>query len=170
MGAVGALEGVTVKLPDLDLAIMNPPFTRSNLMFGSLPTAERRKIQKELTFRLKSRQASATAGMGAAFVATAARKIRRGEGRLALVLPLTVCTGRSWEQTRALIERDFVLDMVIVSHDPTRWNFSDSTDLSEALLIATRRPLNGPRDGAPHDLRESLAEPRRHSGRSPHSR
>ena len=143
-GGRGALEGVTVTLPDLDLAIMNPPFTRSNLMFGSLPTAERRKIQKELTYRLKSRQASATAGMGAAFVATAARKIRPGEGRLALVLPLTVCTGRSWEQTRALIERDFVLDMVIVSHDPTRWNFSDSTDLSEALLIATRRPQNGP--------------------------
>ena len=30
--------------------------------------------------------------------------------------------------------------MVIASHDPQRWNFSDSTDLSEALLIATRRP------------------------------
>ena len=50
-----------------------------------------------------------------------------------------MCTGPSWEQTRSLIERDFVLDMVIASHDPLRWNFSDSTDLSEALLIATRR-------------------------------
>ena len=30
--------------------------------------------------------------------------------------------------------------MVISSHDPLRWNFSDSTDLSEALLVATRRP------------------------------
>ena len=30
--------------------------------------------------------------------------------------------------------------MVVASHDPLRWNFSDSTDLSEALLIATRRP------------------------------
>ncbi len=29
--------------------------------------------------------------------------------------------------------------MVITSHDPLRWNFSDSTDLSESLLIATRR-------------------------------
>ena len=38
-----------------------------------------------------------------------------------------------------MIERDFTLDMVVVSHDPTLWNFSDSTDLSEALLIATRR-------------------------------
>ena len=61
------------------------------------------------------------------------------------MLPATVCTGPSWAQTRALIERDFTLDMIVASHDPLRWNFSDSTDLSEALLIATRRPeTNGP--------------------------
>ena len=72
-------------------------------------------------------------------MAAAASKLRPGEGRLALVLPATVCTGPSWKQTRALIERDFALDTVITSHDPLRWNFSDSTDLSEALLIATRR-------------------------------
>ena len=142
-GSRGAKEGVTATLPDLDLAIMNPPFTRSvggNLLFGSLPAAERRKLQNELSRRLKQRQASATAGLGAAFVAAASPKLRPGEGRLALVLPATVCTGPSWEQTRSLIERDFALNMVIASHDPLRWNFSDSTDLSEALLIATRRP------------------------------
>ena len=142
-GSRGAEEGVTAILPELDLAIMNPPFTRSvggNLLFGSLPAAERRQLQAELSRRLKSRQASATAGLGAAFVAAAAPKLRPGEGRLALVLPATVCTGPSWGQTRSLIERDFTLDMVISSHDPRRWNFSDSTDLSEALLVATRRP------------------------------
>ena len=147
-GTRGVEEGVTATLPDLDLAIMNPPFTRSvggNLLFGSLPSTERRKLQRELSLRLKTRQASATAGLGAAFVAAASPKMRPGEGRLALVLPATVCTGPSWEQTRALIERDFALDVVITSHDPTRWNFSDSTDLSEALLIATRRPRNGNR-------------------------
>ena len=146
-GSRGAQEGVTARLPDLDLAIMNPPFTRSvggNLLFGSLPAADRRKLQNELSRRLKARQASATAGLGAAFVAAASPKLRPGEGRLALVLPATVCTGPSWEQTRSLIEQDFVLDMVIVSHDPLRWNFSDSTDLSEALLIATRRIQNAP--------------------------
>ena len=150
-GSRGAAEGVTATLPDLDLAIMNPPFTRSvggNLLFGSLPPAERRKLQTELSRRLKSRQASATAGLGAAFVAAAAPKLRPGEGRLALVLPATVCTGPSWEQTRSLIERDFTLDMVISSHDPLRWNFSDSTDLSEALLVATRRPDSA--DAAEH--------------------
>ena len=136
----------TVRLPSIDLAIMNPPFTRSvsgNLLFGSLPAAERSKLQKELRKRLKSRQATGTAGLGAAFVAAATPKLRPGEGRLALVLPATVCTGPSWQQTRALIEKDFTLNMVITSHDPRRYNFSDSTDLSEVLLIATRRPENG---------------------------
>ncbi len=135
-------DGETARLPDLDLAIMNPPFTRSvggNLLFGSLPASERRAMQKDLSRRLSSRLASATAGLGPAFVATAARRLRLGEGRLALVLPATLATGPSWTQTRALIEQDFHLDMLITSHDPQRWNFSDSTDLSEALLIATRR-------------------------------
>ena len=140
----GGTQGVgRATLPDLDLAIMNPPFTRSvggNLLFGSLPQAERRRLQDELSRRLKQRQASATAGLGAAFVAAAVPKLRPNEGRLALVLPATVCTGPSWEQTRALIQQNFLLDLVITSHDPLRWNFSDSTDLSEALLIATRRP------------------------------
>ena len=149
-GSRGAQQEELATLPDLDLAIMNPPFTRSvggNLLFGSLPAADRRKLQNELSRRLKSRQATATAGLGAAFVAAASPKLRPGEGRLALVLPATVCTGPSWQQTRALIEHDFNLDLVIVSHDPQRWNFSDSTDLSEALLIATRRqPGNGGND------------------------
>ena len=153
-GSRGAGEGVTARLPDLDLAIMNPPFTRSvggNLLFGSLPQAQRRRLQNELSTRLKARQASATAGLGAAFVAAATPKLRPSEGRLALVLPLTVCTGPSWRQTRALIERDFTLDAVIASHDPLRWNFSDSTDLSEALIIATRR---GAQDSASSDAAE----------------
>ena len=145
-GPRGAAQGESVTLPDLDLAIMNPPFTRSvggNLLFGSLPSSDRRKLQNELSRRLRSHHASATAGLGAAFVAAASPKLRPGEGRLALVLPATVCTGPSWQQTRDLIQRDFALDMVITSHDPRRWNFSDSTDLSEALLLATRRSESG---------------------------
>ena len=139
-GSRGIAEGQTARLPNLDLAIMNPPFTRVHqMLFGVVPPAQRRKMQTELSRRLRSRQASVTAGLGAAFVAATTPKLRAGEGRLALVLPVTVCTGSSWQQTRDLIERDFTLDMVIISHDPTRWNFSDSTDLSEALLIATRR-------------------------------
>ena len=138
-GSRGADEGETARLPSLDLAIMNPPFTRPSLLFGNLPNPDRRKIQSELNRRMKTMHGSSVAGMGAAFVAAAAPKLRPSEGRIALILPLTVCTGESWEQTRSLIERDFTLDTVIVSHDPLRWNFSDSTDLSETMIIATRR-------------------------------
>ena len=141
-GNIGATEGVTARLPELDLVIMNPPFTRSvfgNMLFGSVEDAERPRLREELSRRLKHRPASATAGLGAAFVAAATPKLRLGDGRLALVLPLTVCTGPSWQQTRTLIATDFNLNIVIASHDPMKWNFSDSTSLSEALLIATRR-------------------------------
>ena len=151
-GSQTVANGETVRLPILDLAVMNPPFTRSgfgNLLFGSLPAAERSKLQQELKDRLKSRPATATAGLGAAFVAAVTPKLRPGEGRLALVLPATVCTGPSWEPTRALIEQDFTLNMVVASHDPRRYNFSDSTDLSEVLLIATRRPDNGKTNKTP---------------------
>ncbi len=141
-GNVGATEGVTARLPELDLVIMNPPFTRSvfgNMLFGSVDDTERPRLREELARRLKHRPASATAGLGAAFVAAATPKLRPGDGRLALVLPLTVCTGPSWQQTRNLMATDFNLNIVIASHDPMKWNFSDSTSLSEALLIATRR-------------------------------
>ena len=141
-GMRGVEEHVNAELPELDLAIMNPPFTRSvfgNLLFGNVPSTARAKLRSRLSDLLQHRFASSTAGLGSAFVAAASPKLRPGEGRLALVLPATVCTGPSWEQTRTLIERNFVLNMVITSHDPERWNFSDSTDLSEALLIATRR-------------------------------
>ena len=149
-GSSGAAQGTSATLPNLDLAIMNPPFTRSvggNLLFGNRQPADRRKLQDELSRRLREQQASATAGLGAAFVAAVAPRLRRGEGRLALVLPATVCTGPAWAQTRALIEQEFALDMVITSHDPLRWNFSDSTSLSEVLIIATRRSNHKVADG-----------------------
>ena len=41
-----------VSLPELDLCIMNPPFTRSvggNLLFGNLPIAERKEMQRRLS-------------------------------------------------------------------------------------------------------------------------
>ena len=171
-GARGVGEGVTARLPELDLAIMNPPFTRPSLLFGNLPTPHRRKIQSEINRRLKTMRGSAIAGMGAAFVAAAAPKLRSGEGRMALVLPITVCTGSSWQQTRSLIERDFILDMVIVSHDPLHWNFSDSTDLSETLIIATRKITTSNGGGVfwtPCEFRQLVAESGRRSGCSPRS-
>ena len=139
------------QLPKLDLCCMNPPFTRSvggNLLFGNLPEGERQELQKELG-RLLARPisstgattygeyASATAGLGSVFTLVADRHVKEG-GRLALVLPKAVLSGVAWERTRKLLAERYLLEYVVVSHEPDHWNFSENTDLSEALLVARR--------------------------------
>lgn len=129
-------------LPELDLCVMNPPFVRSvggNLLFGSLPK-DRSEMQAELSRRVRSSRlpASTTAGLGSVFTAIGDRHVKEG-GRLALVLPAAVLTGAAWQKTRALIESSYVLEVVVVSHDAARWNFSENTDLSEAMFVARKR-------------------------------
>jgi hypothetical protein len=136
-------------LPDLDLCVMNPPFTRSiggNLMFGSVPKAQRMQMQKDLKKLLQSKQisASATAGLGSVFVAVGDKAVKTN-GRMALVLPKALLSGVSWKQTRALFERQYQLQYLIVSHDPQQWNFSENTDLSEVLLVAKKLSRAVPR-------------------------
>lgn len=143
-GSSGALEQVA-SLPELDLCVMNPPFTRSvgnNLLFGSVPEAERTVMRRTLAQMLRSERvpvlANSTAGLGSVFTAVGDRHIRRG-GRIALVLPKTLLSGVAWEKTRALLGSGYKLEYLIVSNDPERWNFSDNTDLSEMLLVAQKR-------------------------------
>jgi hypothetical protein len=129
-------------LPLLDLCVMNPPFVRSvggNLLFGSIPD-QRGEMQAELARRLRENvlSASSTAGLGSVFTAVADRHVKEG-GRITLVLPAAVVTGVAWAKTRDLINHGYVLESVVASHDPERWNFSENTDLSEVLLIARKR-------------------------------
>ncbi|MDD9802701.1 MAG: hypothetical protein OXU53_09135 [Deltaproteobacteria bacterium] len=143
----------TAELPELDLAILNPPFSRSmgsNKMFGDIPPAERRAMQTGLNKLLKKHEsevaskdlarfsASTSAGLGAVILAAAARHLKPG-GRLAAVLPAALCTGDAWTKSREMLAETLRLDAVVLSHDFTRTNFSESTNLSECLVIATRR-------------------------------
>ncbi|MBI4235975.1 MAG: hypothetical protein HY688_01290 [Chloroflexi bacterium] len=161
VGARGETQQAQAPLPNLDLCVMNPPFTRSvggNLLFGSVPESERGEMQKRLAQMLRraSRRratpvASSTAGLGSVFVAVAHPHIRPG-GRLALVLPKALLSGVAWEKTRQLVSQGYTLEALVVSHDPRpdpdrgtagRWNFSDNTDLSEVLVLA-RKLEHGP--------------------------
>jgi hypothetical protein len=135
-------------LPELDLCVMNPPFVRSvggNLLFGSLPMNQRAQMQRKLGKLLKRpvRQggpllASSTAGLGSVFVAVGDKRLKQG-GRMALVLPEALGFGVAWEKTRQLLSNRYVVEMLIVSHDPERWNFSENTKLSEILVVAKKR-------------------------------
>lgn len=137
-------EEKRLELPEkgFDLICMNPPFTRStggNLLFGSLPEQMRKQLQKELQRLIQGEklQASATAGLGSVFLALADRYLKDG-GRLAFVLPKALLSGVEWQKTRQLLKERYVVEVVLVSHDPERWNFSENTDLSEVLLIARK--------------------------------
>jgi hypothetical protein len=130
---------------------MNPPFTRSvggNLLFGSMPDEERGAMQRKLGQMLRQGQvmANSTAGLGAVFVAVGDRYIKPG-GRIALVLPKALLSGVAWEKTRELINQKYRLEYLVASQDPDHWNFSENTDLSEVLVIATKREANGKPNG-----------------------
>jgi hypothetical protein len=129
-------------LPEMDLFAMNPPFVRSvggNLLFGSLPEDERKRMQKHLKAIVKKENLSAsiTAGLGSVFVALADRFMKKS-GRLAFVLPAALATGEAWGETRNLINSGYHLEYVVMSHDASRWSFSENTDLSELLFVARK--------------------------------
>ena len=136
-----ATEGVALaELPKLHLCVMNPPFVRSvggNLLFGSLPDAERKALQTALKKRTKPLSASVTAGLGSVFVALADKHLEAG-GRLAFVLPAALASGEAWGPTRKLLADGYHLETVVSSHDAERPNFSENTNLSELLFIARK--------------------------------
>lgn len=135
-------------VPPLDLCIMNPPFVRSvggNLLFGSSPPAERAEMQKLLKKVVakaekpyRGKYANITAGLGSIFVFMADHFLRPGS-RIGLVLPKALLSGVAWKETRQLLQRSYRLEYVVASHDPERWNFSESTSLSEVLVVAVKR-------------------------------
>ena len=129
------------RVPKLDLCVMNPPFVSSrygNRLFGSLPE-DRPKLQKALSAQAKKIGISATAGLGALFVPLADKHTKPG-GRIAFVLPIALASGEAWGAVREFIADRYHLEIVITSHDPSRTNFSENTDLSELLFVA--RKLN----------------------------
>jgi hypothetical protein len=78
------------------------------------------------------------AGEGLLFLYLAYRYIENG-GVIAFVLPRGILAGASWFLARTLLASKFHVKYVVVSSDPeSGYNFSESTSLSETLLVAKR--------------------------------
>lgn len=135
-------ESVSLRMFDLDLCVMNPPFTRSvggNLLFGAYPEDQRSGMQTRLQriIRQNRVRANTTAGLGSVFVALADKYIK-DNGHLSLVLPKSLLSGVAWEPTRKLLLDNYSIRYLIVSHEPNYWNFSENTNLSECLVVADK--------------------------------
>jgi hypothetical protein len=141
--SVSGQEAEAEELPKFHVCIMNPPFTRSvggNLLFGSLPKDERKRLQKELSKLLKSKCLSGIgqAGLGGSFTFLADAFLEEG-GRLGLVLPKAALAGVSWRQIRERLLRNYHVEYILSSFEgPYNWNFSENTSLSEVLLVAQK--------------------------------
>jgi len=79
------------------------------------------------------------AGEGLLFLYLASKYIKNG-GKIAFVLPKSLLTGISWFTARCWLLNKFHLEHVVVSYDAEKgYNFSESTSLSETLIVARRR-------------------------------
>ena len=106
-------------LPELDLCIMNPPFVRGtvgNESFNFLPSGEQESVRVRMRKLGRKFDFTCDKGQGPGFVALACKRVKPG-GRIAMILPSTLAAGmgRAWGGTRALVERDFDLETLIVS-------------------------------------------------------
>ena len=126
-----------------DLCIMNPPYvrgTKGNEALSFLPQKEREAARARMKELAKAHGVDMSKGMGAAFVKAADKHLNVG-GRLALILPTAMAVGSSeaWKGTRELINENYDLEFIAVSHDPKRPAFSENTALSEAIYVARKR-------------------------------
>ena len=135
-----------------DLVIMNPPFVRPtnhegnrsnipNPMFAAFnSTNEEQRQMSERLGRLAAGTAyHGNAGEASAFLALAHRKIST-TGTLALVMPLTLQFGASWEASRKLL-REHYNDLCVVSIAAERdddLSFSADTGMAECLVVGRR--------------------------------
>ncbi len=133
-------------LKDLDLVMMNPPFTNNqkrNKQFG-------RKVAKRMQaheLRLRDDAEATDPGIrgvinansvGTYFTPLAERLLHHRRGVLAKVIPVTACTNASGLAERRHLASSFHIERIVTSHDPKRPNFSENTNIHESLLVARR--------------------------------
>jgi len=135
-----------------DMVIMNPPFTRATnhegqhaeipnpvfAAFGS-SAAEQKAMAKAARQLTRGTMAHGNAGEASTFMALADRKLRVG-GMLALVMPVTLLTGSSWEKCRAQLAGAYneLILISILGTNGTGLSFSADTGMGECLVIGRR--------------------------------
>lgn len=152
LGSLGAdqvdrAEKPEFPLEDLDLVIMNPPFTESKKRgrkFGSDILKRMQRHELDIRDNLQHRDPSAggviTINSIRSFFAPIAEKLLHSErGVLANVLPVAGCVGGSGLAERRFLAERFHIERIITTHDPQRIAFSENTGIHECLLICRRR-------------------------------
>ena len=146
-------DQVTAEIPDewFDLVIMNPPFPRAtnhegrhadvtNPVFAAFDAdpATQTAMGSRINTLARGTCYHGNAGIASAFTALADRKLKPG-GVLALVLPLSVASGLSWQQFRELLATGYTdLEVLSLAANGREMSFSSDTGMAECLVIARK--------------------------------
>ena len=89
------------------------------------------------------------AGIASAFAALAHKKIKPG-GVLALVLPLSIASGLSWQGFREMLDDDYTdVTVLSIAANGRDMSFSSDTGMAECLVIARKlKKDESPKDRA----------------------
>ena len=149
-----------------DLVIMNPPFTRATNHEGARATVSNpvfaafnaeKPVMNAMGHRLNQLGRDScyhgNAGVASAFAALADKKLKPG-GVLALVLPLSVASGLSWQGFRQMLADGYEdLTVMSIAANGQDMSFSSDTGMGECLVTARKRrgPVAEPKeDSRPH--------------------
>ncbi len=144
---VDADERIEFQAKDLDLVIMNPPFTDNKKRARKFGTETTKRMQeREAAIQAETSKRDPAAGgvitansVSTFFTPLAEQVLNRETGVLAKVLPVTACTSAGGLRERRFLAERFHIERIVTSHDPKRPNFSENTGIHEALLIARRK-------------------------------
>ena len=153
---------IIADIPDTgyDLVIMNPPFTSAtnhegahaditNPAFAAFnATRADQTAMGERANRLADNTCyHGNAGIASAFAALAHKKLKPG-GVLALVLPLSVANGLSWQGFRDMLDDNYAdVTILSIAANGKDMSFSSDTGMAECLVIARRvKPDETPQD------------------------
>ena len=148
--AVSTQDSPVAKAPDIhdmDVVLMNPPFTNNEKHGGQFSAEVKRQIQRrklDIKDQIDASDPAASALIDSNSVRTfftplADALLRKDTGVLGKILPTTACTSTSGVDERKFLADRFHIDVIVTSHDPKCPNFSVSTTIHESLLICRRR-------------------------------
>ncbi len=147
VGAQLSESGASFPTSDVDLVIMNPPFTNNVKKNSQFTPAQKKAMQQhELGLRdaLMHSDPTAAATIDANTIRTyftpiVERIAGSRQATFASVIPATACTASSGQLERRFLADRFWVETIVTSHDPKHINFSENTGIHECLLIARRR-------------------------------
>ena len=141
----------------LDLAIMNPPFTRPtnhentdkvvpSFAGFDTPGAEQKMMSQRLNVlrrKLSRPVGNGNAGLASNFIDLADFMLKKSGGILALVLPFTFVQGAGWRAARELLVHQYTDIMLLSIATPQRIDRSWSADthMAEVMVLATRKAV-----------------------------